>query len=76
MQSPVSQVPAGKTIAEELKAKENTTQSTADGQDHPSPSREAVGDPAPVNHAQMGMSTKGQYEAAEPFRSRKGDRFS
>jgi hypothetical protein len=41
------------------------------------PSREAgEGDPAPVTHEQAEMNAKSQYEAAEPFRSRKGDRFS
>ncbi|KAI7521044.1 hypothetical protein KC331_g19941 [Hortaea werneckii] len=47
------------------------------GDDNPSPSRQATeGDPAPVTHAQEEAATKGKYEAAEPFRSRKGDRFS
>jgi len=45
-------------------------------QDRPSPSQEGGADPAPVSHAQEDMSAKGKYEAAEPFRSRKGDRFS
>lgn len=45
-------------------------------QDRPSPSQEAAADPAPVTHVQEDMSAKGKYEAAEPFRSRKGDRFS
>ncbi|KAM0723482.1 hypothetical protein Q7P37_000469 [Cladosporium fusiforme] len=45
-------------------------------QDRPSPSQEGAADPAPVTHAQEDMSAKGKYEAAEPFRSRKGDRFS
>lgn len=44
--------------------------------DRPSPSQEGSVDPAPVTHAQEDMSAKGKYEAAEPFRSRKGDRFS
>lgn len=44
--------------------------------DRPSPSQEGGADPAPVSHAQEDMSSKGKYEAAEPFRSRKGDRFS
>ncbi|KAF2171151.1 hypothetical protein M409DRAFT_51361 [Zasmidium cellare ATCC 36951] len=43
--------------------------------DRPSPSREAAEDPAPVTHAE-GNESRGKYEAAEPFRSRKGDRFS
>ena len=45
-------------------------------QDRPSPSQEGGPDPAPVTHAQEDLSAKGKYEAAEPFRSRKGDRFS
>jgi uncharacterized protein HemX len=45
-------------------------------QDRPSPSQEGGADPAPVTHAQEEMAAKGKYEAAEPFRSRKGDRFS
>lgn len=45
-------------------------------QDRPSPSQEGSADPAPVTHAQEDMSARGKYEAAEPFRSRKGDRFS
>ncbi|GAB7360628.1 hypothetical protein MBLNU230_g0508t1 [Neophaeotheca triangularis] len=43
---------------------------------HQDPSRQAQGDPAPVTHEQESLAVKGQYEAAEPFRSRKGDRFS
>ncbi|EME81671.1 uncharacterized protein MYCFIDRAFT_182911 [Pseudocercospora fijiensis CIRAD86] len=37
--------------------------------DTPSPSREANEDPAPTHH-------ESKYEAKDPFRSRKGDRFS
>ncbi|TKA24615.1 hypothetical protein B0A50_06375 [Salinomyces thailandicus] len=45
--------------------------------DNPSPSQQgANGEPAPVTHAQEQAAVKGKYEAAEPFRSRKGDRFS
>ncbi|KAK5119870.1 hypothetical protein LTR85_007196 [Meristemomyces frigidus] len=45
--------------------------------DNPSPGEQAAaGDPAPVTHEQEEMAAKGKYEAAEPFRSRKGDRFS
>ncbi|KAK6433538.1 hypothetical protein LTR95_010283 [Oleoguttula sp. CCFEE 5521] len=32
--------------------------------------------PAPVSQDQAEMSAKSQYEAAAPYRSRKGDRFS
>jgi hypothetical protein len=49
---------------------------TSSFQDRPSPSQEGGADPAPVTHAQEDMAAKGKYEAAEPFRSRKGDRFS
>nr|OQO04074.1 hypothetical protein B0A51_17547 [Rachicladosporium sp. CCFEE 5018]OQO28904.1 hypothetical protein B0A51_03924 [Rachicladosporium sp. CCFEE 5018] len=35
-----------------------------------------VADPAPVSQSQAEMSAKSQYEAAAPYRSRKGDRFS
>lgn len=43
--------------------------------DRPSPSLEAGADPAPVGHVGEEVA-KGKFEAAEPFRSRKGDRFS
>lgn len=42
--------------------------------DRPSPSREGGGDPAPVEHRDEAGSSR--FEAKEPFRSRKGDRFS
>ncbi|KAI5365092.1 hypothetical protein Slin15195_G046290 [Septoria linicola] len=41
--------------------------------DHPSPSVEGASDPAPTGHVDKHDS---RYEAKEPFRSRKGDRFS
>ncbi|KAK4544159.1 hypothetical protein LTR36_004369 [Oleoguttula mirabilis] len=45
--------------------------------DNPSPNgHAAAGDPAPVTHEQKEMAAKGKYEAAQPFRSTKGDRFS
>jgi hypothetical protein len=44
--------------------------------DRPSLGQEGGADPAPVTHAQEEMAARGKYEAAEPFRSRKGDRFS
>ncbi|CAK1366403.1 unnamed protein product [Cercospora beticola] len=40
--------------------------------DHPSPSVEATTDPAPTKHVEK----ESRFEAKEPFRSRKGDRFS
>ncbi|KAM3417212.1 hypothetical protein BST61_g5472 [Cercospora zeina] len=40
--------------------------------DRPSPSNEAASDPAPTKHA----ASESRFEAKEPFRSRKGDRFS
>ena len=45
-----------------------------------SPAQEATSDPAPTRHAPENegqkVFEKSKYEAAEPFRSRKGDRFS
>ena len=45
-----------------------------------SPSREAAHDPAPTRHEPdteaERVAEKGKYEAAEPFRSKKGNRFS
>ncbi len=45
-----------------------------------SPSQEATSDPAPTRHAPESegqrVREKSKYEATEPFRSRKGDRFS
>ena len=44
------------------------------------PSREASLDPAPTRHAPVSegqrVKEKSKYEASEPYRSRKGDRFS
>ncbi|KAI9822588.1 MAG: hypothetical protein M1827_000307 [Pycnora praestabilis] len=45
-----------------------------------STSQEASHDPAPTNHAPghngQKINKKSKYEASEPFRARKGDRFS
>lgn len=45
-----------------------------------SPSQEASHDPAPTRHApeneHQRVKEKSKYEASEPFRSTKGDRFS
>lgn len=45
-----------------------------------SPSQEATLDPAPTRHAPdsegQRVREKSKYEAAEPFRAKKGDRFS
>ena len=51
------------------------------GIDHASnPSTEASHDPAPTRHAPENegqrVKEKSKYEASEPYRSRKGDRFS
>lgn len=51
------------------------------GLDHAgSPSSEISEDPAPIGHApetaDQKMREKSKYEAAEPFRSKKGNRFS
>lgn len=48
--------------------------------DASNPSQEASHDPAPTRHApedeQRRAKEKSKYESLEPFRSRKGDRFS
>lgn len=48
--------------------------------DTSNPSQEASHDPAPTRHAPetrgQQVQEKSKYEAAEPWRSRKGDRFS
>ncbi|OCL03493.1 hypothetical protein AOQ84DRAFT_381577 [Glonium stellatum] len=48
--------------------------------DASNPSHEASHDPAPTRHApeddQQRVREKSKYESLEPFRSRKGDRFS
>jgi hypothetical protein len=45
-----------------------------------SPSHESTLDPAPTSHAPntegQRVREKSKYEASEPFRSKKGDRFS
>ncbi len=45
-----------------------------------SPSQEATSDPAPTRHAPESegqrVREKSKYEATEPYRSKKGDRFS
>jgi len=45
-----------------------------------SPSQEATVDPAPTRHAPESegqrVREKSKYETAEPFRAKKGDRFS
>ncbi|CAG8961417.1 hypothetical protein HYFRA_00013365 [Hymenoscyphus fraxineus] len=45
-----------------------------------SPSQEASSDPAPTSHPpeneKQRILEKSKYEASEPFRARKGDRFS
>jgi hypothetical protein len=54
-------------------SEKTTTRRAAKG-DHPSPSQEGKADPAPVDHVEEPI--RGKYEAAAPFRSKKGDRFS
>ncbi|PGH11910.1 hypothetical protein AJ79_04602 [Helicocarpus griseus UAMH5409] len=67
---------AGMGSAQAVPAK--VTGSNAD--DAACPSLEAGHDPAPTRHepetARERIEEKGKYEAAEPFRSRKGNRFS
>jgi len=70
----VEQEPATRSVSAAVTGPSNDKRKAA--LDHPSPSREAKGDPAPVTHTQEQMAAGGRYEAAEPFRSRKGDRFS
>ena len=45
-----------------------------------SPSQEAISDPAPTRHAPESegqrVREKSKYEASEPYRAKKGDRFS
>ncbi|KAK3070667.1 hypothetical protein LTR53_010044 [Teratosphaeriaceae sp. CCFEE 6253] len=48
----------------------------AGGGDNLDPSRQGEGDPAPVTHAQDQMPRRSKYEAAEPYRAPRGDRFS
>lgn len=68
---------SGSTTAQHsAKRKENAALATGGG-DNPDPSRQAEGgDPAPVTHGQEQMARRGRYEAAEPYRAPKGDRFS
>jgi len=62
-------------------AKDTTRGSNDKGVDHAgSPSTEASEDVAPVGHApettEQRINEKSKYEAAEPYKSKKGDRFS
>jgi len=74
--------PTGRTKAKSKSQSDpiEPSQSTK-GLDHAgSPSSEISEDAAPVGHApvdhEQRMREKSKYEAAEPFRSKKGDRFS
>lgn len=63
------------------RTKRKKSPANGEGQDHVgSPSAEASEDAAPVGHApeteQQQIRERSKYEAAEPYRSRKGDRFS
>ncbi|KAF2096162.1 hypothetical protein NA57DRAFT_78932 [Rhizodiscina lignyota] len=53
---------------------------TRNGEHSGNPSYEASQDPAPISHAPSTegerLKDKSKYEASEPWRSRKGDRFS
>jgi len=58
-----------------------TSSASVRGLDHAgSPSSEISEDAAPVGHAPVDndqrMREKSKYEASEPYRSKKGDRFS
>lgn len=70
-----------KTKSKSANSKSETSSSSVRGLDHAgSPSSEISEDAAPVGHApvddQQKMRERSKYEAAEPYRSRKGDRFS
>lgn len=68
---------AGPTTSQSAR-KTNGGPSTADHSG--SPSQEATMDPAPTSHAPESegqrVREKSKYETSEPFRSKKGDRFS
>jgi len=62
-------------------SKADSSASAVRGLDHVgSPSSEISEDAAPVSHAPVDndqrVREKSKYEAAEPYRSKKGDRFS
>jgi Domain of unknown function (DUF4748) len=68
------------TSSPKLKKKKKSI-SSEEGQDYAgNPSAEASEDAAPVGHApeteQQKIRERSKYEAAAPYRSRKGDRFS
>ena len=59
------------------KPTDDATTAAAQGADPAgSPSAEASGDPAPTRHAPESGKERSRFEAAEPYRSKKGDRFS
>ncbi|EXJ93484.1 hypothetical protein A1O1_01876 [Capronia coronata CBS 617.96] len=73
--------PATKTKKPLAQTDPNSGTHNAKGLDHAgSPSSEISEDAAPVGHApvdtEQRMREKSKYEAAEPYRSKKGDRFS
>ncbi|RQM08586.1 hypothetical protein DH86_00000304 [Scytalidium sp. 3C] len=70
-----------KQMIAQLEAEEAFKNSPGAKTDHAhSPSLEANVDPAPTRHAPTNerdqVFEKSKYEASEPFRSKKGDRFS
>lgn len=81
-----SSVAQNKTLSPSSKGNESgirngTGNGGAPRQDHAgSPSQEGSLDPAPTRHAPESegqrVREKSKYEASEPFRSKKGDRFS
>ncbi|EON69382.1 hypothetical protein W97_08642 [Coniosporium apollinis CBS 100218] len=77
-QSNTSQAPATGSIA--ATAADGWRKGDVEGSGGGNPSIEASEDPAPTRHAPLseGQRTqeKSKYEASEPFRSKKGDRFS
>lgn len=73
-----------------MREADRTPKKKSSGSEHPehkkvvdyagSPSSEISEDVAPVGHApvsdEQSIRERSKYEAAEPFRSKKGDRFS
>lgn len=59
-------------VQEAMARSSSLTKKTKSKSDHPSPSQEAGGDPAPVEHE----IPQSKYAATEPYRSKRGDRFS
>ncbi|CZT21249.1 uncharacterized protein RCC_07112 [Ramularia collo-cygni] len=59
-------------VAEAMARSSNMAKKAKRKSDHPSPSDEAGGDPAAVEHE----IPQSKFAASEPYRSKRGDRFS